>query len=179
MSLEHIFLPTFLKMLTRLTDHGQTINVASRQLRKNTSARGGHVFQATETIFELVKDNIRTNLLTKLHEDRRINVASKVLTRFYYSHNYNDKFLPPPGGLFNEDWTINMTKNRTNLLTKFHDDRTINVASKVKNSPPPCGYVFKPTETNVKFVQDIIGTNSHEDRTIHVGSKEHFLISFL
>ncbi|KAH3864682.1 hypothetical protein DPMN_027707 [Dreissena polymorpha] len=36
---------------------------------------------------------IGTNLLTTFHEDRKINVAFKVLTRFYYSHNftYEDK----------------------------------------------------------------------------------------
>ncbi|KAH3812211.1 hypothetical protein DPMN_140635 [Dreissena polymorpha] len=129
------------------------------------------------------------NLLTKLHEDRKINVASIVLTR---------KNAPPPDiigmnlltnkcGLwtiygkiappfkrhaniiifeviqdiidtnlltkFHEDWTINVASRDAPPL--FHDDRKINVTSKVltrKNAPPP---VF------------------HEDRTINVASREN------
>ncbi|KAH3859720.1 hypothetical protein DPMN_102543 [Dreissena polymorpha] len=59
------------------------------------------------------------------------------------------------------------------LLTKFHDDRTINVASRVltrKNAPPPGGHVFKATSIIFELVQDFIGTNLltnfNEDRTI-------------
>ncbi|KAH3834294.1 hypothetical protein DPMN_107614, partial [Dreissena polymorpha] len=36
----------------------------------------------------------------------------------------------------------------TNLLTKFHEDRKINVASRVltrKNAPPPGSHAFQPT----------------------------------
>ncbi len=65
------------------------INVASRvlrrfnnsHLRKNAQFSVGHVFQATGTIFELAQDINGTNLLTKFHEDWKINVASRVLTR--------------------------------------------------------------------------------------------------
>ncbi|KAH3734700.1 hypothetical protein DPMN_041144 [Dreissena polymorpha] len=88
----------------------------------------------------------------------------------------------------------------TNPLTKFHDDRTINVEKNApppgghvfkttetiirKNDPPPGGYVFKTTETIFKLIQDIIGTNHltkknapppdghfHEDWTINVASR--------
>ncbi|KAH3707833.1 hypothetical protein DPMN_067249 [Dreissena polymorpha] len=58
---------------------------------------------------------------------------------------------------FHDDRTINvasLVKNTpppdiivTNLLTKFHDDRTINVASRLKNAPPLGGYIFQPTGT--------------------------------
>ncbi|KAH3861950.1 hypothetical protein DPMN_024904 [Dreissena polymorpha] len=64
--------------------------------RKNAPPPGGHVFQSTQTIFKLVKDIIRMNLLTKknapppdiigtnfqtkFHDDQKINVASRVLT---------------------------------------------------------------------------------------------------
>ncbi|KAH3892670.1 hypothetical protein DPMN_016793 [Dreissena polymorpha] len=85
--------------------------------QKNALPPGGHVFKATETIFELIQDIIGTNLLTKFHEDRKINVASRVLTRFYYSHIM--KNAPPPDII------------GTNLLTKFHEDRTVNVALRV------------------------------------------------
>ncbi|KAH3887224.1 hypothetical protein DPMN_011240, partial [Dreissena polymorpha] len=62
---------------------------------------GGHVFQATGTTFELVHNIIETNLLTKFYDDR--------------------KMPRPLGG-------------------HFHDDRTINVASRVltsKKRPAP------------------------------------------
>ncbi|KAH3829506.1 hypothetical protein DPMN_131502 [Dreissena polymorpha] len=114
---------------------------------------------------------IGTNLLTKFHEDRKLNVASRVLTRFYYSQI--KKNGSPPGGhvfqptsiifeLVKHIIGINLlTKNNsaklskdtpiqlltkfanvtifeliqdikeTNLLTKFHEDWTINVASRV------------------------------------------------
>ncbi|KAH3798341.1 hypothetical protein DPMN_151940 [Dreissena polymorpha] len=38
------------------------------------------VFKPTETIFELFHDIIGTHLLTKFHEDRTVNVASRLLT---------------------------------------------------------------------------------------------------
>ncbi|KAH3783491.1 hypothetical protein DPMN_161429 [Dreissena polymorpha] len=65
---------------------------------------------------------IGTNFLTKFHEDRKINVASRVLTR---------KNAPPPGSHVFKPTGIIM-----NLLNKFHEDRTVNVASKaiLKNS---------------------------------------------
>ena len=47
------------------------------------------------TIFNLIQDIIGTNLLTTFHEDQKINVASRVLTRFNYSHKR--KNAPPPG----------------------------------------------------------------------------------
>ncbi|KAH3808831.1 hypothetical protein DPMN_137190 [Dreissena polymorpha] len=53
----------------------------------------------------------------------------------------------------------------THCMTKFHEDRTINVASRVlkrlirKNAPPPRAHVFEPTGTIFELAQDIIGTN--------------------
>ncbi|KAH3890246.1 hypothetical protein DPMN_014319 [Dreissena polymorpha] len=49
--------------------------------KKNAPPTDGHVFQATGTTFELVQNIIGTNLLTKFHDDRTINMASRVLTR--------------------------------------------------------------------------------------------------
>ncbi|KAH3847596.1 hypothetical protein DPMN_089923 [Dreissena polymorpha] len=51
-----------------------TINVASSV--KNAPPLDNHVFQAKVTIFQLIQDIIGTNLLSKIHEDRKINVAS-------------------------------------------------------------------------------------------------------
>ncbi|KAH3837057.1 hypothetical protein DPMN_110435 [Dreissena polymorpha] len=116
------------------------------------------------------------------------NLLTKVLTR---------KNAPPPGIHFNEDRTINVAsrmKNapplgshvfqaniiifeliqdiiETNLLTKFHEDWTINVSSREK-IPAPGGHVFKATKTIFELIQDIIGTNLltkfHDYRKINV-----------
>ena len=102
-------------------------------IRKNAPPPGGHVFQPTGIIFELIQDIIGMNLLTKFHEDKTINVASRVLTRFYYSHIR--KNAPPLGShVFQANVTIfELIQDiiETNLLTKFHEDWTINVASRV------------------------------------------------
>ncbi|KAH3695943.1 hypothetical protein DPMN_083402 [Dreissena polymorpha] len=111
-----------------------------------------------------------TNLLTKFHEDRKINVASRVLTR---------KNAPPLAAMmnlltkFHEDRTLNVV-SRNNLLTKFHEDWTINVASREK-FPAPGGHVFKATKTIFELIEDIIGTHLqtkfHDDRKIKVTSR--------
>ncbi|KAH3837858.1 hypothetical protein DPMN_111260 [Dreissena polymorpha] len=63
-----------------------------------------------------------------------------------------------------------------NLLTKFYEDRTINVASRVKNAPPLGSHVFQANVTIFELIQDIIETNLltkfHEDWTINVASIE-------
>ncbi|KAH3730909.1 hypothetical protein DPMN_056908 [Dreissena polymorpha] len=125
----HVFQPTGIifeltNILTKFHEDW-TINVASRVLtRKNAPPPGGHVFKATKTIFELIQDIIGTNLLTKFYDDRKINVTSRVLTRFYYSHIR--KNAPPLGShVFQSNVTIFeliQNINKTNLLTKFHED---------------------------------------------------------
>ncbi|KAH3704463.1 hypothetical protein DPMN_079519 [Dreissena polymorpha] len=145
-----------------------TINVACRVLlrfyyshiqpyKEKCPAPGGHVFKATKTIFELIQDIIGTNLLTKFHDDRKINVTSRVLTR---------KIAPPLWW----PYIIGM-----NLLTEFHEDRTINVASRVKNAPPLGGHVIQANVTIFELIQDIIKTNLltifHQDWTINVASR--------
>ncbi|KAH3772746.1 hypothetical protein DPMN_174091 [Dreissena polymorpha] len=181
---------------------------------KNVTSRnpppGGHVFLPIQTIFELncriqrpcffqpigiiyelVQDIIGMNVLTKFHEDRTINVASRV------------KNAPSLGShVFQAKATIfEMIQDiiGTNHLSKFHEDWTINVASRVltrKNAPPPGGHVFNPPasfsnlknapplgshvfQANVtifELIQDIIETNLlakfHEDWTINVASRE-------
>ncbi|KAH3880125.1 hypothetical protein DPMN_004038 [Dreissena polymorpha] len=65
-----------------------------------------------------------------------------------------------------------------NLLTTFHEDGTINVASRVltkKNAPPLGSDVFQANITIFELNQDIIETNLlikfHEDWTINMASK--------
>ncbi|KAH3791235.1 hypothetical protein DPMN_144718 [Dreissena polymorpha] len=112
--------------------------------KKNAPPTGGHVFQATGTIFELVQNIIGTKLLTNLYDDRTINMASRVLTM---------KNATPP-------WRPYIIG--TNHLTKFHDDRTINVASRVltrKNAPPP------------DIIRTNLLNKFHEDQKINVASR--------
>ncbi|KAH3770222.1 hypothetical protein DPMN_171506 [Dreissena polymorpha] len=181
----------------------RTINVASRVLTtKNAPSPGSHALQPIGTICELIKDIIKTNLLTKFHEDPKINVASsRILTRPCFSSNWNNCLTNP---------TINVASRvltRTNVLTKFSEDWTINVSLRVltrKTTPPPRGHVFQRTRTIFEcvyfhvyewgktgrahhcasrtactifdLIQDIINTNLlakfHEDRTINVASRD-------
>ncbi|KAH3792797.1 hypothetical protein DPMN_146296 [Dreissena polymorpha] len=126
---------------------------------KRKNATGGHVFQPSQTIFKLFKDIITINLLTKFHEDRTINVASRVLTR---------KNAPPLGSnIFQATETIFKHVQEiigTNVLTKFHYEQTINVASRVltrKNSTPLGGHTQRAN----------LLTKFHEDRTIDMASR--------
>ncbi|KAH3692882.1 hypothetical protein DPMN_193218 [Dreissena polymorpha] len=149
-------------------------------IKKNAPPTGGHVFQATGTIFELVQNIIGTNF----HDDQTINMASRVLTR----KNARTPWRPYIIGTyllttFHDDRTIKVAsrvltrKNapppdiiRTNLLTKFHEDWKMWPLE--KNAPPPGGHVFIPTSIIFELVHDIIGMNLltqfQEDRTINV-----------
>ncbi|KAH3777654.1 hypothetical protein DPMN_179102 [Dreissena polymorpha] len=165
--------------LTKFHDD-RTIHVASRVLTshimKNAPPSGGHVFKATRTTFTLIQDNIKTNHLTKFHDDRTINVASRVLTR---------KNTPPSGGhvVLSNDIMFELVQDiiRMNLPTKLYEDRTIFVASRVltshieKNAPPPGSHVFQANITIFELFQDIIEINLltefHEDLTINVASR--------
>ncbi|KAH3864062.1 hypothetical protein DPMN_027075 [Dreissena polymorpha] len=162
-----------------------------------------NVTSRTTTIFELKQAIIRTNVLPESHEDRNIyvpsrqkrvkcpnpywtkNLTSRVLTSFFINLTYFKR---------TQDWDKMLT--RTNalppscqkiVLTKFHEDWTKHVISRMKNAPPPgrnediietniltkfhedwtknknaqppgC-HVLQPTRTVVQLVQDIIGTN--------------------
>ncbi|KAH3695306.1 hypothetical protein DPMN_082763 [Dreissena polymorpha] len=138
-------------------------------LKKNSPPHGGHVFQPTGTIFQLVQEIIKANLLTKFHDERTINVASRVLGR---------KNAPPRGGhVFQPTGTIcELVKHiiKMNHLTKFHDDRT-KMWSLQKMPRPLAAMIFHSTRIILELVQDIIRMNLwtkfHEDRTINVASK--------
>ncbi|KAH3861874.1 hypothetical protein DPMN_024827 [Dreissena polymorpha] len=137
------------------------------------------------------------NLLTKFHEDRTINVDSRVLTRFYYSHIR--KKAPPHGShVFQANITIfELIQDiiETNLLTKFHEDWTINVASRFHDDwakivtsreycpTPPGGHLHEDWASNVtstvftslELSRGLNGTNVltkfYEDQTINVASR--------
>ncbi|KAH3694142.1 hypothetical protein DPMN_081581 [Dreissena polymorpha] len=104
---------------------------------------GGHVFQPTRTMFELVQYIMGINLLTTFHDDRTINVNSRV------------KHAPAPGGQF-------FSTHRN------HSQISVNK----KNAPTKGGHVFQPTVTDFELVQDFTNllTKFHEDRTINISS---------
>ncbi|KAH3838111.1 hypothetical protein DPMN_111517 [Dreissena polymorpha] len=118
--------------------------------KKNAPPLGSHVFQANVTIFDLIQDIIETNLLTKFHEDWTINVASRVLTRFYYSHLR--KTAPPPGGHFHDNWAKIVTYR---VFTR-------------KTAPPPGGHLHKDWPSNVTST---VFTSFKLNQTIKVASR--------
>ncbi|KAH3769828.1 hypothetical protein DPMN_171105 [Dreissena polymorpha] len=149
----HVFQPTGTGTCQRYHWEKSSDN----KTRKNAPPPGGHVFQPTGAIFKLIHDVIGTNLLTKLHEDQQINVASRVLKSIELI----------------QDIIV------TNLLTKFHEAQTINVASRVltrKNALSPGGHIFQATRNIFELVQYIMGSNLltkfNDDRTINEASKE-------
>ncbi|KAH3865901.1 hypothetical protein DPMN_028948 [Dreissena polymorpha] len=106
-------------------------------IEKNAPPTGGHVFSPIWTIFELVRDINKTNNLTNLHDDWAKLVTSKP----------NKDNCPAPGGhvfqrtgttfelnqhiiktniLTNDLFQTHRNFIGTKLLTKFHEDRSIN-----------------------------------------------------
>ncbi|KAH3798131.1 hypothetical protein DPMN_151721 [Dreissena polymorpha] len=91
-------------------------------IEKNAPPTGGHVFSPIWTIFALVRDINKTNVLTNFHDDWAKIVTSRVFTR---------KTAPPTGSHTNILTNFKLDRDfiGTKLLTKFYEDRTINVAS--------------------------------------------------
>ncbi|KAH3822251.1 hypothetical protein DPMN_124025 [Dreissena polymorpha] len=100
--------------------------------RKMPSPLAAMYFSPICTIFELVRDINKTNVLTNFHDDWTKIVTSRVFTR---------NTAPATGGhVFHRTeitFELNQHIIKTNILTnfehltKFHEDRTINVASSV------------------------------------------------
>ncbi|KAH3892991.1 hypothetical protein DPMN_017128 [Dreissena polymorpha] len=113
------------------------------------------------------------NLLTKFHEDRTINVASRVKnakplgSHVFQGNTINvasrvKNALPLGSHVFQANVTIfELIQDiiQTNFLTKFHEYRTINVAYRVltrNTAPPPGGHAFQRTGTIFELNQHII-----------------------
>ncbi|KAH3754066.1 hypothetical protein DPMN_188725 [Dreissena polymorpha] len=98
-----------------------------------------------------------------------------LLTKF---HKIGQKNSPPLGSHFFQAniiiFELIQDIIETNLLTKFHEVWTINVASREKCLTPG-GHVFKATKTIFELIQDIIVTNLlttfHDDRKINLTSR--------
>ncbi|KAH3893501.1 hypothetical protein DPMN_017648 [Dreissena polymorpha] len=63
-------------------------------IEKNAQPTGGHVFSPIPTIFKLVRDINKTNVLTNFHDDW----AKIVTSRGKLPHIHIEKNAPPTGG---------------------------------------------------------------------------------
>ncbi|KAH3892028.1 hypothetical protein DPMN_016139 [Dreissena polymorpha] len=134
--------------------------------------------------FELIQDNIGTNLLTKFHEHLTIYVAATVFTRqLFMTHNGRQKIdkrknALPLGSHFLQAniifFELIQDIIETNLLTKFHEDWTINVASRVltrKNALPLMAMKKAPPPWWPYIIGMSLLTEFHEDRSINVACR--------
>ncbi|KAH3841755.1 hypothetical protein DPMN_115234 [Dreissena polymorpha] len=168
-------LASITNILTKFHRHWTTNVTSSVITRKTGPPPGSHVFQQTRTIFKLIRD--------MFHEDWTINENCHDHWRPCFSFNWNHfrtrKTATPPGShVFQPTGTIfELVQDiiRTNVLTKFHEDWTINLTFTVKTAPPPGGHVFLPTGTIFELVKDFIGTHAptkfHDDWTKNVTSR--------
>ncbi|KAH3887205.1 hypothetical protein DPMN_011221 [Dreissena polymorpha] len=67
-------------------------------IEKNAQPTGGHVFSPIPTIFKLVRNINKTNVLTNFHDDWAKMVTSRVLTRENCHYIHTEKNAPPTGG---------------------------------------------------------------------------------
>ncbi|KAH3799470.1 hypothetical protein DPMN_153078 [Dreissena polymorpha] len=81
--------PPFSSHVIQLTGTIFELNSHIKGTNKNALPTGGHVFSPIWTIFELVGDINKTNVLTNFHDDWAKIVTSRVFTR---------KTAPPTGG---------------------------------------------------------------------------------
>ncbi|KAH3706661.1 hypothetical protein DPMN_066049 [Dreissena polymorpha] len=117
--------------------------------------------------------------------DRRTDGRTDDCSHFFH-YIHIEKTAPPSGGhVFPPIMTIFELK--THVLTKFHEDCTKNVTSRVftcfhyihieKTAPPPGGHVFSRIWTIFELVRDIKETNVltkfHDDCAKIVTSKEY------
>ncbi|KAH3738956.1 hypothetical protein DPMN_045600 [Dreissena polymorpha] len=139
--------------------------------KKSGPPPGSHVFQQTRTIFKLIRD--------MFHEDWTINVTSRVLKRKtatttggHVFHSTGTIFELVLLHVFQPTVTIFQLVQdiiKTNVLTKLHEDWTINLTSTVKTAPPPGGHVFLPTGTIFEHIKDFIGTHENCHAPWHPG----------
>ncbi|KAH3822039.1 hypothetical protein DPMN_123808 [Dreissena polymorpha] len=202
-------------------------------IEKNAPPTGGHVFSPILTIFELSEKSIKpivftrktapptgshlledwalivtstvlirfflpniigTHLLTKFHEDRTINVASRVFTNKCGQTDDGQKPVTK-AHLSNQidGKTDRQTDGRTDrrketkVLTKFHENWAKNVTSTMlicfhyihieKNDPPTCRHVFSQIWTIFELVREINKTNvltNFQDDWAQIGTSRVF-----
>ncbi|KAH3699927.1 hypothetical protein DPMN_074889 [Dreissena polymorpha] len=74
------------------------LNSRIKETNKNAPTTGGHVFSPIPTIFKLVRDINKTNVLTKFHGDCAKIVTSRVFTRENCHYIHIEINAPPTGG---------------------------------------------------------------------------------
>ncbi|KAH3820628.1 hypothetical protein DPMN_122374 [Dreissena polymorpha] len=67
-------------------------------IEKNAPPTGTHVFSPIPTIFKLVRDINKTNVLTNFHDDWAKIVTTRVFTRENCHYIHIEKNAPPTGG---------------------------------------------------------------------------------
>ncbi|KAH3729398.1 hypothetical protein DPMN_055366 [Dreissena polymorpha] len=67
-------------------------------IEKNAPHTGSHVFSPIPTIFKLVRDINKTNVLTNFHDDWAKIVTTRVFTRENCHYIHIEKNAPPFGG---------------------------------------------------------------------------------
>ncbi|KAH3849102.1 hypothetical protein DPMN_091495 [Dreissena polymorpha] len=115
-------------------------------IEKNVPPTGGHVFSPIPTIFKLIRDINKTNVLINFHDDWAKIVTSRVFTRENCHYIHIEKNAPPTGGHV------------------FHRSRLFSNSSKTSIEPmktalPTGGHVFQLIGTTFELNQDIIKTN--------------------
>ncbi|KAH3846169.1 hypothetical protein DPMN_088467 [Dreissena polymorpha] len=178
---------------------GQKCDFLSVHKKKTPPPRRPCFFLPIRTIFELNRRIQETNVLIKFHKYWAKNVSSRLPTpgghvfplitaifklvrdiHITNTHPWRPCFLP-----IQTNFELNCRIQETNLLTKFHEDWTKNVSSRLftcfhqihleKTAPPPGGHVFPLITTIFKLVQNIHITNGltkfHDDEAKHVTSR--------
>ncbi|KAH3769969.1 hypothetical protein DPMN_171248 [Dreissena polymorpha] len=148
----HVFSPilTIIQLVRDINKTNAKLVTSRVQIRKTAQPTGGHVFQWTGTTFKLNQHIIKTNILTNFKLERDI-IGTKLLTKFHGdpTRNVASRVFTNKCGR-TEDGQRPITKAhlsnqvqkidlfcaaqdiiKINVLTNFHDDRTINVASRV------------------------------------------------
>ncbi|KAH3721043.1 hypothetical protein DPMN_063958 [Dreissena polymorpha] len=109
---------------------------------KNAPPTGGHVFISIPTIFKLVRDINKTNVLTNFHDDWPKIVTSRVFARENCHYIHIEKNFPPTG---------NHVFSPISIIFELVRD--------MKTAPPTGGHVFQRIATTFELNQDIITTN--------------------
>ncbi|KAH3790170.1 hypothetical protein DPMN_168365 [Dreissena polymorpha] len=105
-------------------------------IEKNAPPTGSHVFSPIWTIFKLVREINKTNVLTNFHDD-----WANIVTSSVYNHVIQ---------LTRTIFELNSTKNVTSrVFTCFH---YIHIE---KNAPPTGRHVFSPIWTIFELVREI------------------------
>ncbi|KAH3712205.1 hypothetical protein DPMN_071888 [Dreissena polymorpha] len=105
---------------------------------KNAPPTCGHVFSPISTIFDLVRDINLTNVLTNFYDDWTKIVTSKSVYKENCPAHWRPSIFELNQDIIKTNILTNFELGRdligTKLLTKFHEDGTRNVASRVFTS---------------------------------------------